>query len=448
MNKNQKEVIQHQLQAEEKVLKDLEKQYKAALKDINQKVKLFDYDINMLDEAMNQEGLDDASKAAILSQKRSKAYQKQYQEALQKQLEGILDKLQSDEYGTLQEYLHNSYEDAFLGTMYDLHGQGIPLIMPIDQAAAVKAIMTDSKISEGLYTALGVDVKGLKKNISQEITRGIASGLSYADIARNVSNATKAPLANATRIARTEGHRIQQASTMDAQIKSKARGADVVKQWDATLDGATRPVHRQLDGQIKEIDEPFKAGGKSAMYPGGFGDPAEDCNCRCVSLTRARWALDADELQTLKDRADFFGLDKTEDFNNFKNKYLQALEDIEKTDNYGTIAIADTEIQRSAGAKAKNYKVIDPSSGEYFNFVEGTKIQNSEVFAGYAVKKNLNEAVAEGLTREFGGEPAKWQHAKGIGVLDYYGEEVKAEVHWFQEESVGKVKFKVKEWLE
>ena len=27
------------------------------------------------------------------------------------------------------------------------------------------------------------------------------------------------------------------------------------------------------------------------------------------------------------------------------------------------------------------------------------------------------------------------------------GEEIPAEVHWFQEESLGKVKFKVKRWL-
>ena len=54
------------------------------------------------------------------------------------------------------------------------------------------------------------------------------------------------------------------------------------------------------------------------------GDPAEDCNCRCVALTRARWELDASELQTLKDRANFFGLDKTENFEEFKRKYLIA----------------------------------------------------------------------------------------------------------------------------
>ena len=108
--------------------------------------------------------------------------------------------------------------------------------------------------------------------------------------------------------------------------RAKAKGADVVKQWDATMDGATRPTHRRLDGQIREVEERFSMDGKTAMYPGGFGDPAEDCNCRCVALTRARKALDESELQTLKERAAFFGLDKTEDFEDFKKKYLKATE--------------------------------------------------------------------------------------------------------------------------
>ena len=76
------------------------------------------------------------------------------------------------------------------------------------------------------------------------------------------------------------------------------------------------------------------------------------------------------------------------------------------------------------------------------------RYRNAEVFAGYSTKKPLNEVVADGLSREFGVDPSKWQHAKGIGTLDYHGEEIKAEVHWLQEESIGKVKFKVKDWKE
>ena len=208
--------------------------------------------------------------------------------------------------------------------MYDMAGQGIPLIMPIDQEAAIKAIQTDSKISEGLYNALGVDTKKLKKAISAEVTRGIATNQTFHDIARNIAAMSRSPMSRAKVIANTEGHRIQQASTFDAQKAAKKKGADVVKMWDSTLDGRTRATHRHLDGQIREADKPFEADGKEAMFPGDFGDPAEDCNCRCVSLTRAKWALDEDELQTLKDRAKYFGLDKTESFEDYKKKYLNA----------------------------------------------------------------------------------------------------------------------------
>lgn len=81
--------------------------------------------------------------------------------------------------------------------MYDISRQGVPVIAPIDQAAAVKAILTDSKVSNGLYNALGVDVAKLKKTITQEISRGIASSLPYRDIARNIGNVSGAPLSRA-----------------------------------------------------------------------------------------------------------------------------------------------------------------------------------------------------------------------------------------------------------
>lgn len=304
MYKREKEVIQHQLDSEKAVLEELRKQYQRALNDINIKIRILQSD--------------------ELTQ--SKIYQLQYQQVLKAQVSAILEKLHGDEFSTIQKYLSESYTTAFVGTVYAMHGQGVPVILPIDQKAAVKAVMTDSKIKEGLYKSLGVDVNKLKKSISAEITRGIATGLSLHDIARNISQSAKTPLSRARTIVRTEAHRIQQASTYDAQKVAKSKGADVVKQWDSTLDGDTRPTHRHLDGQIREIDEPFEMDGKKAMYPGKFGDPAEDCNCRCVSLTRARWALDKDELKTLQERAEFFGLDKTADFEDFKEKYLKTAE--------------------------------------------------------------------------------------------------------------------------
>lgn len=307
-------MLQHQFDSEKAVLEQLEKQYQAALNDINRKIRILQSD------EMTQ----------------SKIYRLEYQKALKKQVEAILEKLHGDEFTTIQEYLSASYTDAFIGTMYDIAGQGIPLIIPLDQAAAVTAILTDSKISEGLYSALGVDTGNLKKAISAEVTRGIASGMAYNDIARNISNVSKAPLSRAKTIVRTEGHRIQQKSTKDAQQEAKSKGADVVKQWDATLDGKTRPSHKKVDGEIRELDEKFSNG---LDYPGDPGGKAgEVVNCRCVSLTRARWALDEDELKTLKERAKFFELDKSKNFEDFKEKYLKAAaEPLEKSSKSSTI---------------------------------------------------------------------------------------------------------------
>ena len=298
MNKRQKELAQLSLDAEKEVLDKLEKEYNRALKDINEKVKVFAHDIEQIENAIDT-AEDDRQKEILISQRQSKVYQKKYQEALQGQISGILDKMQGDEYATIEEYLKECYEDAYIGTLYDLQGQGIPLIMPIDQAAAVKAIMTDSKISKGLYTALGVDIAKLKKTISSEITRGIASSRPYAEIARNLGNAAEIPKNRAKLITRTEGHRVQSASNYNACVDAKAKGADVVKQWSAALDARTRPSHRSLDGQIVEVDEPFSLGNKTAMFPGDFGDPAEDCNCRCRVNQRARWALDSMQTKML-----------------------------------------------------------------------------------------------------------------------------------------------------
>lgn len=331
MNKREKEVIQSQLDKEKAVLKKLELQYQRALTDIINKTKVLQADIDMLQEAGEA---DDKT----LSMVRSKVYQKQYQQALQRQIIGVLDKLHSDEYTTIQGFLNGCYEDGFIGTMYALQGQGIPIIAPIDTSAAVKAVQLDSKVVEGYYKHLGVDFDRLKKVIPQEVSRGIASSLPYTDIARNLNNASQSGLFNAKRIARTEGHRIQQQSADDARQAAKKKGADVVKQWDASLDGRTRDSHRRVDGEIRENDEKFSNGLRYAGDPNGAA--AEVINCRCVTLTRARWALDEEELETLKDRAAYFGLDKTENFEDYKKKYLKAAkETVENSEKSSTMGI-------------------------------------------------------------------------------------------------------------
>lgn len=383
MNRWEIEVQKSLLDSEEAALKELEKQYAKSLKDINEKVKGFQADIDLLDQALSQDGLDETTRAMLQSQKRSKIYQQNYQKALQGQVSGILDKMHGDNYATIDKYLNGCYETGYIGVMYDIAGQGVPLVVPIDQAAAIKAVLTDSKVSNGLYAALGVDLAKLKRSISQEISRGIASSLSYSDIARNISSVSKAPLSRAKTIARTEGHRIQQTSARDAQYVAKKKGADVVKQWDAALDGKTRDSHARVDGEIRELDEKFSNG---LMFPGDpSGGAAEVVNCRCVALTRARWALDDAELQTLKERAEYFGLDKTKNFEEFKQKYLKSAKTIEKIENSGKILISDAKLL----GYALNYSVA-PDKARAFEDALGYTVENAAL-----LKQNIMSHIDE-----------------------------------------------------
>lgn len=439
MNKWEKEVQQSLLDSEEAAIKELEKQYARALKDINDKVKSFQADIDLLDQALSQDGLDDATKALLQSQKRSKVYQQNYQKALKGQVSGVLDKLHGDNYATIDKYLKSCYEAGYIGTMYDIAKQGVPIIAPIDQAAAVKAILTDSKIVEGYYNHLGVNYAKLKKTITQEISRGIASGLPYSDIARNINNVSSSGLSNAKRIARTEGHRIQQTSSRDAQYAAKKKGCDVVKQWDASLDSRTRDSHARVDGEIRELDEKFSNG---LMFPGDpSGSAAEVINCRCTSNTRARWALDDGELQTLKERAEYFGIDKADNFEDFKNKYLKSAEQSAKMEAQN-FTPAKTIKEAEAFARGKlglecSYKGVDlqcandmnaafqrgldycPAIKDRLNFVGSGQERNRRF------KKEMVDYYLEDLKNRYPGQTDAWYSKyaktfanKAVGRID------------------------------
>ena len=318
IKKHDKEILQATIDSEKAVIKQIKQAYEQALKDINDQL------AGLMSRA-------DSDRQYVV-------YQKEYQEALQAQISGILDQLNAKEFDSVADYLNECYKDGFISALYSLNKQGIPLIMPIDQRQVVQAVQLDSKISKGLYTRLGEDIKSLKKTISRQISRGLAGGMSYGEIARNIANSSRTGYNNAIRISRTEGNRIQNTAAMDAARKSKELGCDTKKQWLATLDGDTRKSHAQVDGEIKDLDEPFSNG---LMYPGDpDGRAAEVVNCRCALAEVAAWALDEKELERLQRNAEFFGIDKTESLEQYRSKYLQIYRSSGKagdSDGYTTI---------------------------------------------------------------------------------------------------------------
>ena len=87
--------------------------------------------------------------------------------------------------------------------------------------------------------------------------------------------------ADAQVTARTETNAMASLAQLDGYYQSgKTR-----KQWHTVLDGKERPDHRDANGQVRKLEEPFIIGGYEMMFPqdGSMGAPAEQIiNCRCV----------------------------------------------------------------------------------------------------------------------------------------------------------------------
>lgn len=373
MNKRQIEVEKAKLKEEAKKVKELKAIYQKAIKDIAEKIEISNGKIAVL--LANWDDLSDDEKSIYQSQ----IYQKNFQNSLRTQLDSYMNALQAGQYESIDEYMRSCYEIGYAGAMYDLAGQGIPLIMPIDEKQVVTAMYVNSKISKRLYAKLGEDVEALKKKIASTLSRGIATADSYANIARNIASDSNVGFNRAMRITRTEGHRVQAQSAMDVCYKARDAGADIVKQWDATLDGRTRLSHRMVDGEIKELEEPFSNG---LMYPGDpNGSAAEVINCRCALMQRGRHELDEDELEVLKERAAFFGLDKTENFNEYKRKYLKAVEKAPSVKNTVETAVKKVAPTKTV-IKAKKIANVKGQVNGKAKFNQKHNDTASELFSG------------------------------------------------------------------
>lgn len=283
MTPAQKQTTQYELLSEKKVMEQLERSYQKALEDVKDRLRQLD------------ERTDEENRQAV-------AYQKAFQQGLQKQLERILGKLHSKTYRTVQEYLQDCYLTGHTAVLYELQSDGLRLSLPVPQDKVCQAAVNDTKLVKPLYDSIGEDFAGLKKHITDIVSAGFASGASYGDMANqitgkmigNYATLRGGALGRAKLIVRTEGNRIANAARLEAARTAKQQGADLVKQWDSTMDKKTRPHHVQLDGQVRELDEPFEVDGRKAQAPGKFGIASEDINCRCHAYSRPRWAVRAD----------------------------------------------------------------------------------------------------------------------------------------------------------
>lgn len=320
-----------------------------------------------------------------------------------------------DGFDELQKYFDTTLTDRSLSEFKRQAGILGESVLNNEKAAhsIVNASFRNAKFSDRIWMYQDM----LKAELSSQLKIGLIQGRNPRQLARHISKVFGVSRNNAERLMQTELARVQ----TEAQKQSYERNG--YDKYVFIAEPTACPVCQALDDKVFEVGKMMPGTNASPMHP----------NCRCSTAAYAdREVLEARlaEIEAQEHKIQSKG--------------------IVKSGKDDTIKLKDIIIHRSVGAKARNYKVVDKTTGIEYEFAPGTHIQNAEVFAGKGTKHPLHDGVPEGLTEEYGGDVSKWQHVKGEGVLvgEDTEEEYPAEVHWFQEESVGKVKFKVKRWLD
>lgn len=123
--------------------------------------------------------------------------------------------------------------------------------------------------------------KTTKKILRKTIQDSINEGASYKVVADNIMEKAKEINKNrAMKIARTEVHA---AATYAVDESVKSTRVKFERIWTSILDERTREDHKIVDGQSREMNEPFDVGGENLMFPGDpSGSPGNVINCRCI----------------------------------------------------------------------------------------------------------------------------------------------------------------------
>ena len=169
MKKYQKEAEKAVLEHEEKIRAQLAESYREALRDVQKRLK------ELLKDPGNQQKIMRADS------------QKQLEADLKRLLKGLGDTSVED----VEEYLQKVYEDSFLGTVYGFHQEKVPIVLMVNETQMRKTVekeTADFKFSQRLYRNRDKLVSDVKKQLS----RGIASGAAYRDIARELAAVSEA----------------------------------------------------------------------------------------------------------------------------------------------------------------------------------------------------------------------------------------------------------------
>nr|WP_306813017.1 phage minor head protein [Enterococcus gallinarum] len=183
------------------------------------------------------------------------------------------------------DFLAHDAGTAYNELFYEFEmSEKIPLSFAMLTEKQIATIINTPVAGRKLSTRLKGNSSKMKKNLNRVLTRGFSKGWSTQKMAAQIAEIGGANYRRAMNIARTESGRVTSVTRQQSQQHAKDLGIKAQKKWISTLDGETRNTHRQLDGQIRDIDDYFEIAGMKTLQPHMFGIASEDCNCRCRTV--------------------------------------------------------------------------------------------------------------------------------------------------------------------
>jgi hypothetical protein len=130
-----------------------------------------------------------------------------------------------------------------------------------------------------------------KAKIKSALNQALLGELTPAEAALKVDSALAGLQDRGEAIVRTEVGRAFSIATQMRQEQYQKALPGLKKQWLTSIDGRERPSHRDVNGQIRDIDKPFnvpnyRTGGEDElMYPRDpSADASQTVNCRCTTI--------------------------------------------------------------------------------------------------------------------------------------------------------------------
>lgn len=356
-------------------------------------------------------------------------------EAIKLQLQQQAEALSAKQAEAVKSVSGGVYKSSYYHTAFELQkGVGVGWALhAIDENVIEKVLARPWTLDKQTFSdRIWANKQALVNTVNTQITQMVMRGAAPDNTIKAIADRFKVSKSQAGRLVMTES-----AAFANIARKDCFKDLDVEKYIIVeTLDGKTCGLCAQLDGKVYPMSEyaigvtapPFHpwCRGTTAPYFDDMDDIAE------------RWARDPKTGKT-------YTVPGSMTYKQWASKQeglAKSVKPLEKSTESGIMSLPDIEIGKSVGAKAKNYDIRLPNN-EIVHLSEGTRITNVQVIAGKGRNRKI-DMVAVLIDRYPGTKETEWQKVKGIGYIDYQGEDYKAVLHWYQEPSVGKVEWKVK----